>query len=336
MRKTRRRRIRVIYLCILMLFTFVMFSTSSYAWFTANRIVTVNTINFHVGAAGGVEISADGTNWKSIISPSDIIDVHNSTYPTSVNQIPGQLEPVSSGKEVDNGGLLKLYYGATENSASGEFNLTSTRIIENNGNGDNSDGKFLVFDLFFKTDNESNLYLTTNSNVSYTNPETKKGIASAARIAFINEGTAPVGSSIGDIQRLKQGNNNTVYLWEPNYDTHTDARVANARDVYNITTTNENAERLEYDGIISEISRTDGVTIKTANRNSFPGFFKKVNVDFATKTGFTEYARAFTIGAGITKIRVYMWIEGQDVDCENLAGYDDIDFSLELTVNPGA
>ena len=29
-----------------------------------------------------------------------------------------------------------------------------------------------------------------------------------------------------------------------------------------------------------------------------------------------------------------MWIEGQDVDCENDASYDDIQFDLQLSVNP--
>ncbi len=29
-----------------------------------------------------------------------------------------------------------------------------------------------------------------------------------------------------------------------------------------------------------------------------------------------------------------MWIEGQDIDCENNASYDNIQFDLQLTVNP--
>ena len=337
MKKKRRRRIRIIYLSILLLFTFIMFSTTSYAWFTSNRIVTVNTINIHVGASGGVEISVDGTNWKSIITPEDITSVHDTTYPGSVNQLPAQLMPVSSGKEVDTTrGFLKIFYGMTDNNSSGEFSLESVRSIEEESNGVSSSGKFIVFDLFFKTDTDSDLYLTGESNVVYTNPETSKGIANAARIAFLNEGTVPVGSALGTIQGLRGATNNTVYLWEPNYDTHTDAGIANARDVYHITTTNSNATRLDYDGIITDFANSAGVTIKTANSATYPSYFKKVTVDYPTKNGFTEYVRAFHVDAGITKMRIYMWIEGQDVDCENAASYDDIDFNLQLTVNPGA
>ena len=40
----------------------------------------------------------------------------------------------------------------------------------------------------------------------------------------------------------------------------------------------------------------------------------------------------FTLSAGITKIRMYMWIEGQDVDCENTASGTDISFNVQFTV----
>ena len=59
-----RKKAKLIYLSILLLFTVAMLSTSTYAWFTSNRVVTVSTINVHVAATGGIEISADGTNWK--------------------------------------------------------------------------------------------------------------------------------------------------------------------------------------------------------------------------------------------------------------------------------
>ena len=39
-----------------------------------------------------------------------------------------------------------------------------------------------------------------------------------------------------------------------------------------------------------------------------------------------------TLQAGITKVKVYMWVEGQDVDCENSASGSDISFSFELSI----
>ena len=328
------KRFRLLYLFILFLFTSIMFSTSTYAWFTSNRVVTVNTINVHVAASGGIEISADGTTWKSVIMPEDITSAHSGNYPTSVNQIPYQLEPVSTGKDIDTStGYLKMFYGLTDNNTLGEYVLTSSRITETEGNGPTSDGKFIAFDLFFKVSNETQLYLTSNSKIKYLN-EDGKGIANAVRIAFVNEGNVPSGSALGDIQRLRGGTPATTYIWEPNYDVHTSSAVANARDVYGITTSETGGSLIRYDGVINEITKNDNITLGNANSTSHPSLFKTVDVDYSTVKDFTANREVFTLSSGITKMRIYMWIEGQDVDCENNASYDDVEFNIQLTVNP--
>ena len=328
-----KRKLKLAYLLLLLLFTTIMFSTTTYAWFTSNRVVTISTINVHVAASGGLEISADGTNWKAIITPDDIIGVHDTSYPNSKNQLPSTMEPVSTGKTIDNSnGFLKMYYGTAENNDSGDYILTSRRIIEEEGNGEANDGKFISFDLFFKVSNDTQIYMTNNSNVTYLNDDDGKGIAAATRIAFVDEGNLPSGSELSDIQSLRAGR--AVYIWEPNYDIHTPSAVSNARDVYGITTQSTNASRIIYDGVISDISTSDSVLLKNAKQANYPSLFRTVNVDYYTKKEFTEYVPVFTLRGGITKIRVYMWIEGQDVDCENNASYDDILFDLQLTVNP--
>ncbi len=330
----RSRRFRIWYLIIIAFFTAIMFSTSTYAWFTSNRVVTINTINVHVAASGGIEISADGTTWKSVIMPEDITSVHSSTYPTSVNQIPYQLEPVSTGKDVDtSSGYLKMFYGLTDSNMDGNYVLTSTRVTETEGNGPTSDGKFIAFDLFFKVSNETPMYLTGNSKIKYLN-EDGKGIANAVRIAFVNEGTVPTGTPLDDIQRLRGGTAAKTYIWEPNYDVHSTSAVANARDVYGITTTTTGGSLIRYDGVINEISKNDNITLRDANSITHPSLFKAVTVDYSTVKDFTNNVEVFTLPSGITKIRIYMWIEGQDVDCENNASYDDVEFNIQLTVNP--
>jgi hypothetical protein len=37
--------------------------------------------------------------------------------------------------------------------------------------------------------------------------------------------------------------------------------------------------------------------------------------------------------AGVTKVRIYLWVEGQDVDCENAASGDDITFIIKLSLD---
>ena len=90
-KNNKKRRNRKILLALLMLLlTFVTLSTSTYAWFTANKTVTVSTINVNVAASNGLQISVDGLEWKSVITNQDIIDTigEGSTYASNTNQLP--------------------------------------------------------------------------------------------------------------------------------------------------------------------------------------------------------------------------------------------------------
>ena len=61
---------------------------------------------------------------------------------------------------------------------------------------------------------------------------------------------------------------------------------------------------------------------------------KRYNPNIKTVMNNTNNEQILTLNSGITKLRIYMWIEGQDVDCEDNASYGDISFSLEFTTNP--
>ena len=332
MRKKRKNRLFLILL--LFFFTSILLSTSTYAWFTANRVVSINTLNVHVAAQGGIEISADGTTWKSILQVDDLTSVHDTTYPTSVNQIPNLMEPVSSGKEIDNSnGFLKMYYGVVTNNTNGDYILTATRNVETESNGADSNGKFIAFDVFFRVNKDTEVYLTTNAGATYFG-DLDTGIANATRIAFVEQGTLPTGSSIGEIQAMKGATTLTTYFWEPNYDVHTPTGVSNAFDVYGIVTSQQNADLIRYDGVINEMSMDDNILLRNAKSGSYPNLFRQVNIDYYTISDFSEFKQVFTLKNGITKMRIYLWIEGQDVDCENNASYGDIAFNIQLSANP--
>ena len=66
----------------------------------------------------------------------------------------------------------------------------------------------------------------------------------------------------------------------------------------------------------------------------YPNLFKRVNVDYLTGANFTNSVSIFGLKSGITKVRVYIWLEGQDVDCENNSSVGNIDFMFELSANP--
>lgn len=329
-KKERIKRYRLYYLLILLLVTTVSLSTSSYAWFTTNRLVKIDLLDVSVRAQGGIEISVDGTNWKSSVSVEELINAEQN-YQSNTNQIPFVLEPVSTIGELENG-KLKIFHGSAVNDASGKYILEAKRSIEERSFGEESNGKFITFDLFLKTNTNTKLYLTPESNATYSGEESA-GIENAVRFAFIEEGTVTTSSSLNTIQSLSTNDNNKVYIWEPNYDTHNEYGIKNAKDVYNITITNP-SEIVPYDGVSNEISKSENITTNRANKTNYPNFFQKVEVDYYTKNNFDTNIEVFSLKNGITKIKVYMWVEGQDVDCENNAAIGNISLNLQFSTNP--
>ncbi len=310
------------------LVTSILLTMSSYAWFSANRILGFRTFNLHVASKGGIHISTDAVEWKTVLALSDVINAR-STYPNSLNQIPSSLEPVSTSGRVDDG-LLRLFHGVADvNDSSSEFYLTATRVIEEEGFGDDSDGKFVAFDFFLKNHYEKTLFLTPESSIEHMT-DRSTGIENAFRVAFLHLGTLPVDSNVRQIQNLR--NSNRAIIWEPNYDVHTEFGVRNAREVYNIETSQTGAARIPYDGIISEINSRDNVLIRNANSRTHPNLFERVNVDIATRRNFTTLQEIVRLQPGISKIRVYIWIEGQDVDCEDNANVGEISIDLQMSV----
>ena len=328
--KKQHRKNRLFYLMLLLLMTTISLSFTSYAWFSTNRLVRVDLLDVNVRAQGGIEISTDGTNWKGALSIYDITEARN-TYPNSVNQIPKTLEPVSTIGELENG-KLKMFYGIAENDLYGNYILSAERSIETESFDEASDGKFITFDIFLKTNKLSQLYLTPLSNITYSGSESV-GIENAIRVAFVEEGNVPTGTNLDTIQNLQTTRRENVYIWEPNYNTHTIHGIENARDMYGINAS-ENYERIIYDGISNPISSKLNIYTSNAKSTLYPAYFSRVNINYYTENNFTTNKEIFTLKSGITKYRVYMWIEGQDVDCENNASVGNITLNLQFTTNP--
>ena len=321
---------RLFYLLIVLAFTGIMLSTTTYAWFTTNRIVTVGNIDVKVQTEGSLEISADGSDWKTLVDYNNIISVHDTSYRTSTNQLPGFIKPVSTVGELDNNGFMQMYLGVISSDVEGNYTITSTRETDKEENGEETTGNYLAFDIFLRTTATKDLYLTNESRLFYNGNST--GTENATRVAFIVEGNVPTGSDLGTIQSLFTVNTNNVYIWEPNYDTHTNNGVENARTVYNITTTETNAEALSYDGIKTTFN--DQVQLSNAKASVYPNYFDTVNPQIKTTKDNTAYQPLFTLTEGVTKVRVYMWLEGQDVDCENNASIGNLTLALQFSTNP--
>lgn len=325
--KSRKRRRRLLLLIFMAMITFGFAGTATFAWFTANKTVTVGTLTVNVEAQNGIQISADGTNWKSTVQTADLKAVHNTTYATSVNQIPAMMEPVSTIGEVQNG-KMRMFFGEVVANLNGDNILTATEETDVEG----STGRYIAFDLFFKVTAPTNLFLTPNSGVK-TEDVTDKGIKNASRFGFVILGNTTAGATVQEIQGLNAGT--VSHIWEPNYDVHSLAAIAHARDTYGVSTTEAGGTLIPYAGVKAAIADTNNVLVTQPNPNAYtttyPDYFSDVTPSYSTVANFTENTAIFALQSGVTKVRIYMWVEGQDVDCENDASGGTISYDLQIT-----
>ena len=329
-KKKSKRRADVKSSILVLLLIAILLIASTYAWFTANKTVTISTLDVNVQAANGLQISADGSNWKAILKNTDIDPTTvSTTYAGNTNQIPVEMQPVSTAGVVDTGtGFMNMYYGtvASDETANG-FALTTTKETDTKG----TTGKYIAFDIFLRADKDTTLTLTDKSGVTPKDGSIDLGLQNSARVAFIKEGhTADTSAQASTVQALT--GDFARYIWEPNSDVHTTNGVTNALNTYGINTSvGPGAAVVPYYGVKDVITTpialadTNGVTADSS-------YFTLMTPDYKTNATMTNTA-IFSLTKGITKMRIYMWVEGQDVDCENSASGTDISFDVQFTAN---
>lgn len=339
-KKTKARSSRLNSLLMVLMLTAVLLIMSTYAWFTANRTVNIDKIDVKVATSSGLQISADGIEWKTVLEKSDIVDAFK-TYDSSVNQLPSLMAPVSSALELDATGHLKMFYGKVEadmtvgSGTYGQYLLTTTLQTDKASDevtttGEYDKGYYMAFDVFLKVETPSDkLYMSG----AVSEPITDKGLANAARIALIKgPNTVATSASTSEIQSLPTAGGSVV-MWEPNADTHTANGVNNATALgWASLTAGEGNPTVAYDGSLAEASK---VVLADATAAKNPAAFQKTTPNWATaKSGTPSLEMPSGLDAGITKYRVYLWIEGQDVDCENNASGTDVQYDMTFSLDP--
>ena len=339
MSKKSKRRADVKSSILILLLIAILLIASTYAWFTANTKVKVNTLDVHVEAKNGLQISTNAVDWKSVISKEDIL---TKAYDGNVNAIPETMEPVSTIGEVDTStGYLKMYYGTvTSNETTGNSEIVATQVTETAGGAENTNNKFIAFDLFFKVDADTQLQMTTASCVIPKADEngttTDTGLKNAARVAFLKEGTKVAGSGASVYTALHGAGNLGVgetYFWEPNADVHT-TKAEETGVSFGIDT---GVTPVPYYGVKNAFTTKsaesqDKVLLSDAMTGKDTNNFASVTSSYVTPETMATSKQVFNLTAGITKVRIYMWIEGQDIDCENSASGSDISYNLAFEV----
>jgi predicted ribosomally synthesized peptide with SipW-like signal peptide len=325
MAKRKSNKKKVTSLILLLLLSIVMLGTTTYAWFTANQVVTINSINVKVEASNGLQISTNAAQWKSVITNSDIL----AGYTGSVNQFPIYVTNVSTDSTVDQTtGRLNMYRAVVGNDATtGDYNIYTAKETDTAG----STGNYVAFDIFLRVDKTQTIYLTSDSDVVAKEGTEDRGLKNAARIAFVTLGHGESTDSVSALTGLRNNVSAKALIWEPNADAHTQMVSDTVAPEYGVTLVA--GANTPYYGVNKVIPTPTNLKELVNGTNTSDATL--VNPGIVTKEVNSVYKEAFDLAAGVTKMRIYMWIEGQDIDCENNATGSDIEFNLQLSTESG-
>ena len=302
----------------LIIFVFgILLIFSSYAWFSTNLNVKIKTFNMIVAKNSDLTISFDGVNFdRSIeLSKEVIYDNLANTYPNHLSQWPENgLIPVSSpGITNSNTAIFDMYEtnGVLYQRKAKDKGFLWTKLSDQSKPREFN--YYLAFDVFIKNETGSpisdNLYFdnTTQIVASGEVSEEMEGLLNSFRIGIVKIGSVGLDASVSEIQNISCNNACESVIYEPNSRVHTDLSIERASK-YGVNLVS-GAEFPTY-----AYKKAGGPIFV---ENSVSG---SANLDyeyFVLQKTIDDYELdepLFQIPNGITKARIYVWIEGQDID----------------------
>ena len=290
---------RILLALIMLIISGISLTTATYAWFTANRAVKVEEIDVKAQASGGIQISADATNWSNEVTLEQL----KATGLLNVsNYIPSAaLRPVTTIGVNTKTGAFDFYLGEL-NDAGDKVKLTSIA---------DSDGHYVAFDLYFYSATPQTIEFNAGTqvlakNVGGSGDPVDAGLKSSVRVGFLVQGNDPTATPATAIALADGGVANQT-IWEPNADVHTEY-AENMLGASGVMTT--------YGG---KAAAADHVVMTSENTTNFQAVNTSLGLKTSTEAQVYPSGTIFNFLAGITKVRVYVWIEGQDIDNEDTA-----------------
>lgn len=348
-RRSRKSKRKINSMFLSLLLTALLLIMSTYAWFTSNKKVYIEGITAKVSAANGLQISLDAINWGSTVNIDTGLATAKANGGNPESIIPPELVPVSSSGVIKDSKDIGFYYGDV-NAEGNKLTNVADKTAQT--------GYYMVFDIYLKNSSnkeEDELNLASGSSVQLGATEGKLGVQDTGlefspRVGFLlYSNTAVMSAQQSDIVGLSTAATGKVSFWEPNYNSHIASVAASDARLGNSTTSDFKTLALTADAVSSELSNINASTIPegstafsvptTVRTAANLGSEKKLATTTATITtsGETETVSDYLKlkGNAISKVRVYIWLEGQDPDCNDTASTGKyLDFNINLS-KPG-
>ena len=314
------RKTRILIYLYVFLILMSLLVVSSYTWFSLSRTPRVSDMNMYINSQSGLELSGDplAEEWELQIDFRDLVDVTTT------------LRPITWSDEE------QRFYAAVYGFDGRLTDLNSWQPLtdERNANKDNLDGYYIKATLYARSGvavdvslspavevdqgiNGSGTYvigtpLWDSQQVLHSNGG--QGAENAVRIGFRITPVNVQGEPTGEVSEF--------FIYEPNADSH-----INGTTDYIATPSIDGTEHLvDEDHLIRQTA--------SSWKEAYP-----VQRDVVIKElgEFEETPALFSLQSGeMVKIDIYVWLEGQDVDCTNEINEAQILASIQFAGETGS
>lgn len=285
----------------------IVLTSSTFAWFSMATKVNVETMELNITSPDGVQLSGNTNAFTTMLTMADLkgeTTARWAAYTGNQNNFPELLAPSSSAFRLANS--LPTFFAGSINA---NGSLSAAPVTSDVGSG------YVAFDIFVKVAQDMPIYWNQTTLTCADNAD----VPSAMRIALVNCGTVAAKAGADAILAVKpvNGVNNNAVMYEPNSQNHTDASGyvdgETAPDLY--------------------ISNAFSGQVPSGKGNNITEHASYAITATCTRASDVAPERAFfNAKAGINRVRVYLWMEGNDVDCENSVAGSTIAFNLVLSM----
>lgn len=316
---TRRKMIIIISFYVLIILMSLL-TVASYTWFSLSRTPRVSDMNMYINSQAGMELSADplAEEWKLQLDFRDLVDVttplrpvtwsdknqqfYAAAYGADGRQMPMDTwQPLTDERNANKDNLDGYYIKATFYVRSGVAVDVSLSPAVEVDEGINGSGTYVIGTPLW----DSQSVLHNNGGLGAEN-----AIRIGIRITPVDMTGAP-----------KDGTSE-FFIYEPNMDTHMDGTTD-----YIATPSIDGTEHLISEDHMIRQTASTWTEVYPVQRN----------VVIKALGEFKENPKLFTLNSGeMVMVDLYIWLEGQDVDCTNKINGAQILASIQFAGDAGS
>lgn len=322
MKKTLKKRSFVSAIAMLVVSAIVL-TSSTFAWFSMGKEASVGTFDLEVSSPEGIQISANATRFTSTITYADLTG-ENTTAPAAnayagnQNVMSTMLLPVT-GNAVTAGKLALFKAQISENSSfpSG-YGITGAGPAYNTAAA-TKDAEYMAFDIFFRVSVATTLTMKGTSIVD-GNADGLNGsdATTALRVGMIRQNFYSEAKTLTPAQAATMSGT-AITIYEPNALNHTESGIAAGY------TNGTKAVTHPWTNSPGSSYNVTGVTPSGGGIGPNP-------YNATQTTVIDPELVTINLQPGVTKYRVYLWLEGQDGDCGNAVAGGNLTVKLNFSM----